>query len=66
MEDREIRVRISKLADQGTETDLQDMTPAERIAMVWPLTVEAWAFKGEDVRESRLQRHVVRFVRGKR
>ena len=63
MSDRNIPVRMTKLIDQGKETDLHDTTPAERFEMVWPLTVEAWAFKGEDVRESRLQRHIGCFVR---
>jgi hypothetical protein len=32
--------------------------------LMWQLTVDAWAFKGEpEHAESRLQRHVVRVVR---
>jgi hypothetical protein len=42
------------------------MTPAERLEMVWPLTVEAWLFMGKPVDESEFQRHVVRVVRGGR
>ena len=34
------------------------MTSAERIEMVWPLTVTAWAFSGEASDESRLRRDV--------
>ena len=38
-------------------------TAAERILMVWPLTITAWAFKEPNVVQSRLQRHVVRTIR---
>ncbi len=58
-------IRVTRLCDQGKETDLEHTTPAERIAMMWPLAVEAWAFMGEPVGESRLPRHVVRVIRGK-
>jgi hypothetical protein len=56
-------VRVRRLADQGKETDLQGSTPAERLAMMWPLAVDAWAFMGEPVAESRLPRHIVRVLR---
>ena len=29
-------------------------TPAERLMMVWPLTIEAWAMQGVDIAQSRL------------
>ena len=35
----------------------------ERLAMVWPLTVDALAFAGRFDAESRLRRHVVRVRR---
>lgn len=38
-------------------------TPAERLMMVWPLTIEAWAMQGVDIAQSRLQRHVVHVER---
>ena len=41
-------------------------TPEDWVKMVWPLTCEAWAMKGEPVDESRLLRHVVRIQRGPR
>jgi hypothetical protein len=41
-------------------------TAAHRLAMMWQLAVDAWSFKGESVRESRLQRDVVRVLRGGR
>lgn len=39
-------------------------SPAERLMMVWPLTIEAWAMQGEDIAQSRLPRHVVHVKRG--
>jgi hypothetical protein len=38
-------------------------TAAERLMMVWPLTIEAWAMQGEDIAQSRLPRHVVHVER---
>jgi hypothetical protein len=52
------------LSEEGNDDDVLALTPTERIEMMWPLVVRAWAFKGEDVRGTRLQRHVVRVVRG--
>ncbi len=63
MPDQKRTVRISRLKDQGNETDLRSTTAADRLAMIWPLTLEAWAFKGERVAKSRLQRHVVHLDR---
>ena len=63
MDRSRLRTRLRKLADQGLEDDLAGTTPAERIAMVWPMTLDAWAFLGDPGAESRLQRHVVRVVR---
>jgi hypothetical protein len=61
--DRTIRVR--RLHEQGTETDLRNTTPGERIGMMSQLAMDAWAFMGESNAESRLPRHVVRVVRRK-
>jgi len=35
--------------------DCRDLSPAERIGMMWPLAVKAWGLKGDE----RMQRHVV-------
>jgi hypothetical protein len=56
-------LRKSKLAEQGRELDYREATPAQRIGMMWQLALDAWAFVGEPVAESRLPRHVVRLVR---
>lgn len=55
--------RLGRLSEQGDETDALALSPAERIEMMWPLAVNAWAFMGEDVRGSQFQRHVVRVIR---
>lgn len=65
-DEREILVRKSTLKDQGNDNDLSRLTSAERIGMVWPLTVAAWAMKGEDIASQRLQRHVERIIRRQR
>lgn len=59
-------VRQKHLHDPEPDDDLRDLAPGERMAMVWPITVTAWAFMGEPVGESRLQRHTVRIFRGTR
>lgn len=59
-------VRKTRLNEQGEDEELDAATPAERLAMMWPLTVDAWAFMGEPIDESRLPRNVVRVVRGGR
>jgi hypothetical protein len=38
-------------------------TAAQRLEMMWPLALDAWAFKGEPVVEQRLPRHLVRIYR---
>ena len=59
------RVTKSTLQSQGVDAFLAEATAAERMRMVWQLTLDAWAFKEPMVAESRLQRHAVRVVRGR-
>ena len=59
------KIRVGKLSDQGKEDDLRDLTPEERLGIMWQLAQDAWAMKGEGIAERRLPRHVVRVVRGK-
>ncbi len=66
MERRNVTVRVTRLRDQGKESDLEGTTPAERIGMMWQLALDAWAFMGGADAESRLPRHVVRVIRGRR
>ena len=44
----------------------QPTPAAQSVAMMWPLAVDAWAFKGESIGESGLQRDAVRVLRGGR
>jgi hypothetical protein len=64
MQDRVVRVH--KLTEQGKEAALEQTTPAQRLGMMWQLALDAWAFKGESLAESRLPRHVVLVVRRRR
>jgi hypothetical protein len=59
-------VRVKRLHEQGKERDLENTTPAERLSMVWQLTLDAWTFKGEVLAEPRLPRHIVRLCKRKR
>ena len=58
-------VRVARLHDQDTQEDLRNTTPEQRLGMMWQLAVDAWAFMGEPLDDSRLQRDVVRLVRRK-
>ena len=62
---RASEIRVSNLHDQdrSDQDDFSRTTPAERLQMMWQLTVDAWAFKGERVAELRLPRHIVRVLR---
>ncbi|QXD13816.1 hypothetical protein GQ464_010060 [Rhodocaloribacter litoris] len=56
-------LRVKRLHDEDWEDDLLQTTAAERLAMVWPLTVDAWTFLEGTLAQSRLQRHIVRLQR---
>jgi len=56
-------IRVRKITGHEKQPDLDDTTPAQRLGMMWQLTADVWAFKGESVAQSRLPRHVVRIVR---
>ena len=60
------QVRVTSVSHQGNESDYTRCTAEERIGMMWQLAVDAWAFQGVTVDESRLPRHVVKIIRGKR
>ncbi|KAA1262089.1 hypothetical protein LF1_46500 [Rubripirellula obstinata] len=56
-------VKLTTLDQQGLDSGVPNATPAERLLMVWPLTITAWAFKEPNVVQPRLQRHVTRLIR---
>ena len=60
------RVRKIRLEEEGSATDVEQLSPEERIMMVWTLTLQAWMFKEGRVDEPRLRRDVVRIIRGRR
>jgi len=59
-------IRKTTRQAQAKERDWVGTTAEERWAAMWQLAVDAWAMKGEDVADQRLQRHVVRVYRRKR
>lgn len=63
---RSYAVRKSTLAEQDDSTDLKNTTAGERLGMMWQLSLDAWAFTGQPLAESRLSRHIVRVLRGGR
>ena len=61
----EKNIQIRKTSLKAETDDLKNTTPQERWAMMWQLALDAWAFKGEPIAESRLQRNIVRVYRRK-
>jgi len=47
-------VRIRDLHDRRNDEDYSDMTPAERLGIMWQLALDAYAFQGAEDAESRL------------
>jgi hypothetical protein len=66
MDRSRIVTRLRRLTDPEDDPYVDRLTPGERMALVWPLTLPAWAFKEGQTGESRLRRDVVRIVRGAR
>ncbi|ACY49584.1 hypothetical protein [Rhodothermus marinus] len=64
--------RLTRAEAEDYEEAVRDLTLAERIALVWPLTVEAWSLRQRDPEtpafdaQSRLPRHIVRLYRRRR
>ena len=62
MRDSALTVRSHDLHDP--QSDASTVTSAaDRLAMMWQLTLDAWALTGLDDAESRLPRHIVRVQR---
>ena len=62
----EIRVFNLSAQDESDKQDLSKTTPAERLQMMWQLTLDAWAAKVEPVTEPRLQRNIICVLRRER
>jgi hypothetical protein len=56
-------VRKTTMKEQDDDPDLEHTTAAERLGMMWPLALDAWAFMGKPVAVLRLPRHIVRVRR---
>ena len=57
MHDRShLPTRLTRLGEEPDDDHIARLTPGERVALVWPMTLQAWAFKTGDVDESRLRR----------
>ena len=59
-------IRKTTLAEQDLDPELDEMSAAERMEMMWQLAQDAWAFMEKPVGESRLPRHIVRVYRRRR
>jgi len=59
-------VRKGTLLDEPKDETVAHLSPSERVAMVWQISVQAWQFKEPTFHESRLRRDVVRTQRGGR
>jgi hypothetical protein len=57
------RVRKIRLQDEGLDSDVSSLSPEERIAHVWTLTLQTWMFMKGRFDEPRLRRDVVRIIR---
>lgn len=66
IEKRQIPLRKLRLGTEDELADYYDLTPSQRLAMIWPITVAAYAMTGQDIRELRLSRSTVRTIRGGR
>ncbi|MEJ5361698.1 MAG: hypothetical protein WBK20_04460 [Spirochaetota bacterium] len=63
MDKRKNTIILKKKINEIPDDDFVDGTPAQRIAMVWEITRDTWAFLGGSDAEQRLQRHVTNIVR---
>jgi hypothetical protein len=59
------RSRLVKttLQDQDDRGIVPDATPGQRMAMVWQMTLDTWAFTDPASAQSEFQRHAVRIER---
>ena len=57
--------KMVHLSDSEKNPESEAVAAEESLGMMWQLALDAWAFMKETHAESRLQRHVVRLVRGK-
>ncbi len=51
------------LAEEGSTDDLSSLTVSERIALVWRLTQDAWAFAGKPIPDYTRAETPIRVIR---
>lgn len=56
------RARVYPIGQEPADTLMERTTPAERVAMVWTLTLEAWSLAGLAVPEYPRERIPLRVV----
>jgi len=61
-----LSVRKTRTGEASAQKTALVLDASQAVAMVWPITVDAWTMTGNFNAESRLQRHVVRIVRRER
>ena len=55
--------KIVPMKSQDAEDDFVNLSPSERLSLVWELTKEAFSLSGDCDVESRLQRNVVTIIK---
>lgn len=65
MDRRHYPTQVTRLGDSDDEAYLDRLSSAERLGLVWTLTLQAWAFYEGHADEPRLRRDVGRVVRGR-
>lgn len=60
MQVERLNVRVLKLSDNEADEQLKSTSPAQRLSMMWQLTIDAWAFKGEAIPD--FEPNVVRVI----
>jgi hypothetical protein len=58
-------IRVQRLKEQKDEKP-ENTTAVERLQMMWQIAQDTWAFTGEKIAQSRLQRHLVSIRRPER
>ena len=62
----QLPTRKYRLSDEPDDDYVGQLAPGERMALVWPITLQAWAFQTGTTDEPRLRRDVGRVIRGGR
>ncbi len=62
----QLPTHLYRLGEEPDDDYVARLAPGERMALVWPLTLQAWAFQTGTIDEPRLRRDVGRVIRGGR